>query len=70
MVDKQPGMKVFFADASRGALPAGTGKNNMTNHWDLIRSNLAEAIFKVGMAPAEAVDQTWAALESAAADWE
>jgi multiple sugar transport system substrate-binding protein len=70
MVAQQPGMKVFFADSPRGQLVAGSGKNNMTNHWDLIRSNFAEAIFKVGTAPEEAVDQTWAALESAAADWE
>lgn len=70
MIDRQPGMKVFFAQSPRAKFPAGTGKNNMTNHWEIIRSNFAEAIFKAGMAPEDAVEQTWAALESAAADWE
>ena len=70
MVEQQPGMKIFFADASRGQVPAGTGKNNMTNHWDLIRSNFVEAIFKAGTSPEDALEQTWAALESAASDWE
>lgn len=69
MVEVSPGMKVQFNDVPRGRLPAGIGKDNMTQHWDLIRANLSEPIFKLGTDPAEAIDNTWQVLEDASTEW-
>lgn len=61
LIEKQPAMKVFFDDSSRavGTIYGDKG----AEQWTVLKT-MAEAIFKMGTSPEEAVNNAWKEMEN------